>query len=234
MNLITSILNERLERDKLLFFRTPQAVYTGLYFSVYARKSLYGIATNGEADGDKVVFVLSCVYDAIEELIGNIFLVRVDDYYGIFDAQAAIWLLEPCFSSFTTYSDYHTMEVVADGRKGLFCFDCKRMVIPMKYDEVTSSAQGDYLWVKMNGTYHFVKCESGEFISLYNIQMAYDTPHCMFAQRNDGSVCCFTHEGYADECQYRKFIIAHQGRGRLQNYKKHLLHIADIYGYVIS
>lgn len=237
---IKSILGDRSEHDALLFYCQPDLCYITSHFAVYKRKSYFGIVSQLHSVGivpssDKVRYILPCVADEITAVSDTgLFVVRIGELFALFDADAADWLLPQCFTGYkVSDTQFGTMELLKDSRKGLFDLKSKRLIIPIAYDEVTLWAGGEYLWVKQQKNFHFVKRSTGQFISLFNVCMAFDTLRGMFAQRADGVLCCFNDEGYVDEAQYRNYIIKNYGRGEFYNYRTHTLYIADIYGRVL-
>lgn len=236
---IRAIVGERSEYDALLFYRQPELCYITSRFAVYKRKSYFGIVSQLQsaplAPADRLRFILPCVADEITAVTDTgLFVVRIGGLLALFDADAADWPVSHCFTAYTVAdTQNNTMELLKDSRKGLFDFKSKRLVIPIAYDEVTLWAGGEYLWVKQQGNFHFVKRLTGQFISLFNACMAFDTLRGMFALRHDGTLCCFTDEGYVDEAQYRRYIIERHGRGEFYNYRTHALYITDIYGRVL-
>lgn len=237
---LEAIVHERSECDALLFYRQPELCYSTSRFAVYKRKSYFGIVSQPQyvsvVPVDRLRYILPCVADEITAVSdAGLFIIKIGGLFTLFDADAADWLLPCCFTAYTVAdAQYGTMELWKDSRKGLFDLKSKRLIIPIAYDEVTLWSGGEYLWVKLQGNFHFVKSSTGQFIFLFNACMAFDTPQGMFVQRTDGMLCCFTDEGYTDEVQYRSYIIEHHGRGKFYNCRTHTFYIADIYGRVLK
>lgn len=232
---IEIIVNERGKQDALLFHRQSELCYTISRFAVYKRKSYFGIVSLPVASTDILTYTLPCVADEIIAVSDTgLFIVRIGELFALFDAEASDWSLPYCFTAYSlSDTQYGTMELMINNRKGLFDLQSKLIIIPIAYDEVTMWPGGEYLWVKQDGSFHFINRLTGQLISPFDICMPFDTPHGMFAQNNDGILCCFTDEGYIDKAKYRRYIIEHHGRGTFYNFRTHTLYITDIYGHVL-
>lgn len=227
---IKEIINKRLCRDKKLFFHSVDIVETSLKTSICKRKEFLGIIQNS----DSLEQLLPCIYDDIVAIENDLFLIRVNEKWGIFDAKNNCWCIELSIDKFMMYDIFGTVEVVKDGQRGLFSRQLRRLVIPIKFEQVTNTDRCEYLWVYLNGLYHFIKKSSGEFISLSNTIMAYDMETGIFALCNDGYIYAFSEEGYVDNVLFRRFVLENKGRGRFLNFKYHRIEITDLYGYILN
>ena len=230
MNDIEQIIEDRIKVDRGMFFRRPVIVQELNSFCICMRNKLFGFCLRDAIN----TLTTNCIFDEIIPFEDNIFITRINQLYGIYDINQNAWNCSPSFTSFRINENYFSIELKNNNQVGLY--DCRhnKLVIPIKYDAVTCSCNGDYLWVKQNNEYHFVKNSTRELISLYETKMAYDTEHGMFAVDKYGYVNLFTEDGLQSKNEFRKILIKNQGRLKLQNLKFHLIHYVDIYGNILN
>lgn len=227
---IIEIMADRIKKDEDRFYLPIQAIGFFDEFCFVRRKKWLGVSMDD--DVDKIL--LPMIFDEIEVLEAGLLKVRIDSLLGVYSLTNTKWCFMPSYDGINYDGQNKTIELILDTKHGLYSLKYDKILIPTKYDDVTTYDDCEYLWVRIGENYHFVHKESGKFISLIDAQLAYDTSHGMFAKGADGNVYCADEYGLDKATQLRHFIIDNKGRGKLHNYKLHILNVVDIYGYILD
>jgi len=156
------------------------------------------------------------------------------DRWGLYDYEAETWLLLPRYTDYDLNEEYRTIDVIdGEGHHGLYSLRLRRLVIPALYDDTTQWDRGEYLWVKLAGSYHFVHRDSGQHISVPEATMAFDTAEGMLVVYR-GRATALNSEGYGDRRRLRQLVVQAGGRYTAFCQKYHRSITFDVYGYVFE
>lgn len=216
--------------ESFFYIRTKVLVDCGGY-KIVKRKQFMGIAN---AKNNLLEEILPTIFDEIIMIENGLAMIRLLNKWGIYDVEKLLWLVEPCCEQVIKNEFYETMELITFNKHGLFDIKKKTLLIPIQYEDVTINSTNEYLWVKKDLRYHYIKRSTGKFLSMIDAVMAYDTSVGLFIKRIDGTVRCVNELGLHDPILFRELMIKNNGRLKLQNIKLHECDIIDIYGFILN
>lgn len=195
-------------------------------YVVVKRKNYVGLVIDG-------IDILETLFDEIVFIDTEFIKARVADKWGLFDIVSEKWIIKPLCNIIKLHKFYNTIELIIGKKHGLISIPLHKIVVPIKYEDVSINANGEYIWVKEFNVYSFLKKSSGQLLRMQNASFAYDNEEYMMVLI-DGKVYCMNELGNKDEALFRKLVIENKGRLRLMNYKYRVLDIVDIYGNIIN
>jgi len=229
MNNVNDIISERIKKDETIFFILRKIVQECGHLNIISRKNLYGLAKSNDVNA----ILLPTIFDEIKMLYSEIWAVRLNYLWGVFNLSIDKWAFLPCCNDLVFNEYYKTIEMISDFGHGLYSIINNRILIPMKYDDVTICDNCDYLWVKQGTNYHFIRQRDGKFISVVDATFAFDTFKGMFIKYKD-QITCVNEDGLDLPMSLRCFVSKGNGRGRVINIKHHENVIFDIYGVILN
>ena len=216
--------------EEFFYIRTKVLVDFGNY-KVVKRKQFMGIVN---AKKNILEEILPTIFDEIVMIDQGLAMIRLLNKWGIYDVEKLSWIVEPCCEQVIKNDFYKTMELIVSNKHGLFDIKEKTLLIPIQYEDVTINSTNEYLWVKKDSKYHYIKRSTGRFLSMIEAVMAYDTNLGLFIKKIDGTVRCVDESGLDDPVLFRSLMIENNGRLKLQNIKLHECDIIDIYGFILN
>ncbi len=211
------------------FYIQENIEYTFADFGVIKRKNYFGVITLSSHED-----VLLTLYDKITPINNELLQVEVGLKKGFYSLRNRVWIVLPICDNIIHYEHYRTIELIVENKHGLLDIEKHDITIPIEYEDVTISTNGDYLWVKKHSTYHFIRKSDKSFVSIPEAIQAYDTSHYMFVKKSNGVVVCVGDDGLRNEMTMREYIKESNGRLKLLNIKLHVLDIVDLYGYILN
>lgn len=232
---LEEILSNRINKSRRLghvVSRVQQKLTVGdAVYNIISRKGMIGV------DDCEGLHVCLPVYDEIISVFGGgTLLIKICDTYGIFSLKTKKMEVLPDFDSVIVYDEYQTIEVIKNGKHGLWDDRECRLVIPVEYEDVTVVAYYPYLWVRKSQIlFDFIERATGQLMNVPDAIMAYESRDGMFVQyRQTGRVIAVNANGYVNVLALRRSVITAHGRKVLKNKKYKIKDIIDIYGNILK
>lgn len=232
---IAEILNSRINKSRRLGHVAAQvqqelAIGEAVY-NIVNRKGMIGV------DNCKGVHVCLPIYDEISSVFDEgTLLIKICNIFGIFSLKTKKMEVLPNFDSVIIHNEHRTIEVIKNGKHGLWDDKECRLVIPAEFEDVTVSTYYPYLWIKKSQTlFDFIEKTTGQLVNVPNAIMAYESCDGMFVQSKQTSrVMAINANGYADILALRRSVITTHGRKILKNNKYKIQDVVDIYGNILN
>lgn len=221
------LIKKRTDQAGDLFFIDETIVWTDGKFEIRKRKKLYGIYLN-----DTEVFPI--VFDEVAHMGGNLFEVKISQFKAIADTSSRR------LSSF----DYSLFEILSDdyvkvtarktSMEGVLSANDLRIILPLSFDEVGRFVKPDLIWVRKGNCYDYVNVRDGRIMNVCPLTLVYDNVEGMAGLNDAGHAVILNNEGRADGKLLRDIVMKAGGHLVLQNYKKKIEHIIDVYGNILN
>lgn len=105
----------------------------------------------------------------------------------------------------------------------------------MYFDEMSQTVQNtQYRWIREGHFYHFIHRETGSYVRVTGLIMAYDTDEGMFGINENGRVVCIDSDGLTNAMNLRQAVMRAGGYLALCNHGYHIEHIIDVYGNILN
>lgn len=194
---------------------------------------LYGLRDSG---GE---MLLPCVFDKIE-FVGTSSLVSlaIDDQQRIYDTYKGRYVTIPGNYGTKEYPAYESVEIICDGKHGLWSCMNHKLIVPIEYLDVTCSCRHRFLWVeRVEGIYGYVDTLNDKLLGI-DSSCGFDhsgvTDDYVYTYKEKEGVVAIGLDGYADIKSMRREVCSRKGRLYLRNDKTDSTVVVDIYGNIIK
>lgn len=214
--------------DDGLFYVALQTVCQAGRYAVVKRNKYKGLTYEER-------LLLSPIYDDISVLDNRIAVVLVEGLKAVY-LLAEHRLITDFDYSEIALADNDAYLLLTTPSNKLGVLDVKRQswaALPA-YDEISNNLSSEYVWVRNGPFYHFVNFHTGNYYGMPGLIMAYDTLSGMFGMNDSHKVSCYRENGIADTESFRNAVIQHGGHLVLQNTRRRIEHIVDIYGNILN
>lgn len=218
----------RRTRERLEFNVKHETVSQGPCADIIRLREHFGVAVSDN-------IVLLPVFDEVV-FSDNGFLAycRIEELWTVYNSTTGQELLEQSLQQPPVYhGDYQTLELIADEHhKGLYDISSKKLVLKAEYSDVDSCTAYSHLWVRKGDQWGFVEKATGKETLFYGIESAFEADGGLFLRKDD-TILSINSDGYADDMLLRRYVLQHNGRGKVYNAKYHDTVYFDVYGNVL-